>query len=1075
MTTQRPLSLFAFRALLLFALCALLLAVAHAQTATATLSGTIVDQNGAVVPGADVTIINTGTGLQRQATTDDEGSFTVPLLPPSTYRVRVQRTGFSPVEIPNVILNVGDQKALKVELKAGDVNATVQVTSDAPLINESPAVATTIDRQFVGNLPLNGRSFQSLILLTPGVTVATTGLNDYGQFSVNGQRASTNSFIVDGVSANIGIGSISASGASADNAALGGAYPGTSALGGTNNLVSVDALEEFKIQTSTYTAEFGRQPGGQVSLVTRAGTNDFHGSLFEYLRNDALDARDYFNKKPAPKTALRQNQFGGTLSGPVPFLHFGEGGPMIHSGKNRTFFFFSYEGQRLRLPISGTTNVLSTRLRNAAASAIRPLLNAFPLPTGPELRNGAGQPIGWSPYDFNISNPASLDATSIRIDHTVNSKVNLFGRFNESPSNITRLRGGPSGPKDISSTRTLTLGTTLVLTSKLNNELRFNYSRQLGQRQFLPATYGGAVPIDPALLTGGKVGYLSNNFFIFGGNNVLLASGDLLKNYQQQLNLVDNVSLVKGAHQLKFGIDYRRLSPTYAPQDIVGGRFSNETAVINATFSTLAITHYDTAHPRFTNFSVYGQDTWKVSPRLTLDLGLRWEFNPAPTEADGKMPPVALGITGNPPDVSHATLAPAGTPFYKTFYTAFAPRFGAAYQLRQEAGRETVLRGGFGVYYDLGSAGATNGFPLLSQRLLGAVAFPVSASQVVPLPIITPTSLPVTSVVYSNAAELKLPYTLQWNLAIEQSLGTRQVVSVSYVAAAARQLLTTQQINFPPDLFCCGAPAPNPKFSVIFYTWNGPTSDYHSLQGQYKARFTRGLQALVNYTWSHAIDEVSSDIGSSVLSRGNADFDVRHNLSGAISYNLPSPTTVSVLKHLLADWTVDGIVHAQTGQPVNVTGPFTIIDGIGLSIRPDVVPDQPFYLTDPTIPGGRRFNAAAFRNPPVNPNFSTAFQQGNFGRNVLRGLPLNQVDMALGRNFKLTEKVKLQFKGELFNIFNHPNFGDYGTSYTSPSNFGVPRSTLHNALGSSVFGTGFSSLYQLGGPRSVQLSLKIAF
>jgi hypothetical protein len=268
-------------------------------------------------------------------------------------------------------------------------------------------------------------------------------------------------------------------------------------------------------------------------------------------------------------------------------------------------------------------------------------------------------------------------------------------------------------------------------------------------------------------------------------------------------------------------------------------------------------------------------------------------------------------------------------------------------------------------------------------------------------------------------------------------------------------------------------PRPNSNFATILYTWNGPTSDYHSLQAQYKARFKRGLQALVSYTWSHAIDDVSSDIGSLVLSRGNADFDVRHNLSAAVTYDLPTPTNTPILKHMLGNWFMDGIVHAQTGRPLNVSGGSTIIDGATMSVRPDYVLGQPLYIYDPSVPGGRRFNPAAFTTPPFNPAYPTARQQGNFGRNVLRELPLTQIDFSLGRNFKLMENLKLQFKAEMFNAFNHPMFSGYGTTFTTPSTFGVPTQTLRYGLSSQ--GTGLSSLYQMGGPRSVQLSLKLTF
>src|SRR6266446_3813302 len=270
---------FALRSLLVVALCALPFAFAAAQSATATLSGTVEDERGAVVPGASVTVINNATLLKRDAITNSEGYFTVPLLQPGSYTVRAQHDGFRIAQIDNVVLNVGDQKALQIPLKTGDIKETVNITGEAPLINESPAVGTVVDRQFVGNLPLNGRSFQALITLAPGVVLTKTGVTEQGQFSVNGQRANANYFTVDGVSANIG-----ASASTFPGQSGAGSLPGLGASGGTNNLVSVDALQEFKIQTSTYAPEFGRTPGAQVSIVTRSGTKDLHGSVFDYLR-----------------------------------------------------------------------------------------------------------------------------------------------------------------------------------------------------------------------------------------------------------------------------------------------------------------------------------------------------------------------------------------------------------------------------------------------------------------------------------------------------------------------------------------------------------------------------------------------------------------------------------------------------------------------------------------------------------------------------------------------------------------------------------------------------------------------
>ncbi|PWT83468.1 MAG: TonB-dependent receptor, partial [Acidobacteria bacterium] len=294
----------------------------RAQSATATLSGTIMDQNGAVIPNVNVVVINIAQGFQRSTTTNESGIFFVPLLPPGTYVVKAEHEGFTPTEVRDVALNVNDQVSIKILLKVGSLQGqTVDVIDTPTLINESPAVSTVVDRQFVGNLPMNGRSFQALINLTPGVVLTKASVVEQGQFSVNGQRADSNYFTIDGASANIGISTTTALSQSG-----GGALPGVSATGGFNNLVSIDALQEFKIQTSTYAPEFGRSPGAQVSIITRSGTNDFRGSVFEYFRNDVLDATDWFtNSRGQKKPPLRQNDFGFVFGGPILLPRFGEG------------------------------------------------------------------------------------------------------------------------------------------------------------------------------------------------------------------------------------------------------------------------------------------------------------------------------------------------------------------------------------------------------------------------------------------------------------------------------------------------------------------------------------------------------------------------------------------------------------------------------------------------------------------------------------------------------------------------------------------------------------------------------
>src|SRR5262245_37101495 len=473
--SQRFLSLLALRLVMSCVLCPLLFAASSsAQSSTAALSGNITDENGGLVPGCTVTVLNDATSLKRETSTNDSGFFTVPLLPPGTYRLTASRDGFNTVEVRDIILNVNDERSLRIQMKVGAVTEVVDVTGEAPLINESPAVGVLVDRHFVENLPLNGRSFQSLINLTPGVVLTVANSDTPGQFSVNGQRSNANYFMIDGVGANVGVSPGTNVGVQSA-----GTTPGLAATGATTNRVSVDALQEFKILTSSFSPEFGRTPGAQVQILTRSGTNDFHGTIFEYFRNEVLDANDWFANRIGSKRApLRQNDFGGVFGGPLPFTRFGVVGPSFMRGKDRTFFFFAYEGLRLRLPNPALTTVPSLAVRSSALPAIQPLLNAFPRPNGPDLGNNLAS------FNSTFSNPSTLDATSIRIDHTINPNLTIFGRYNHSPS-VSAIRGGGFSLSTIRNsiykTQTLTGGITWLFASAASNDFRFNYSRSSGE------------------------------------------------------------------------------------------------------------------------------------------------------------------------------------------------------------------------------------------------------------------------------------------------------------------------------------------------------------------------------------------------------------------------------------------------------------------------------------------------------------------------------------------------------------------------------------------------------------------
>ncbi|MGH9935554.1 MAG: carboxypeptidase regulatory-like domain-containing protein [Blastocatellia bacterium] len=1029
-----------------------LLTTVSAQSATATLGGIVVDERGAVVPEVTITVINTATRLQRQGASTSDGYFTFLLLPPGVYTVRAQRDGFSPVQIPDLALNVGDQRAIQIQLKVGKMDETVTVQAENS-VQESAAVGTVVDRQFVANLPLNGRSFNALIALTPGVVQTRATVGSPGQFSVNGQRANANYFTVDGVSANVSI-----TPSSNHGGALGGALPALTTLGGTNNLVSIDALQEFKVLTSTYAPEFGRTPGGQISLITRAGTNDFHGGAFDYFRNDVFDAKDWFaNRDKLRKPPLRQNDFGGTFSGPVFLPRFGEGGPRWYNGRNRTFFFFSYEGLRLRQPqVVSNAEVPSLSLRQSAPPQLQPYLNAFARPTGADLGNGLAL------ISASYSNPTTLNATSLRLDHTFSQSLTVFGRYNEAPSKtVTRASANLSSPfSTILNTRTFTAGATLLLSSKVSNDFRANYSKVKGQLSIFLDDFGGAVPVSAAQLFP-SFASPDNSQVSFGfgfSTRPEIRLGANTANFQRQLNLVDTFSVVTGNHQWKFGIDYRRLAPLYGPSNYFQQALFNDAAAVNtATASILTTQASQTARLSYTNFSAFAQDTWRFAPRLTLTYGMRWEVAPPASATDGNDQYTALGIE-NP---ATATLAPRGTPLYDTTFGNFAPRVGLAYRLRSIRGWETILRGGAGVFYDLGSSQSSvgfTGFPFFSGvKQTPNVPYPATGPAVEPPPYPTPPFAPPISGVLVYVPGFKLPRAYQWNFALEQSLGAHQTISASYVAAVGRQLTSHELLQNP-----------NPSFLFLTIIGNKATSDYHALQLQFQRRLSRGLQALASYTWSHAIDKVSTD-GVLILERSSADFDLRHNFSAALSYHLPSPIASGVGRALLGNWSVETIIRAQSATPVNLVGrASTNIAGQFVAIRPDLIPGVPLYLEDPLAPGGKRFNPAAFAVPP-------ATRQGTLGRNVLRGFPLNQTDFSLRRQFNLSERLNLQFRADVFNLFNHPNFADPVATVMSTATFGRSTAMFSRGLGAGGSSGGFNPLYQVGGPRSMQFSLKLQF
>ena len=563
----------------------------------------------------------------------------------------------------------------------------------------------------------------------------------------------------------------------------------------------------------------------------------------------------------------------------------------------------------------------------------------------------------------------------------------------------------------------MTAGSSQAISPHMTNEFRFNYSRSRADGFYTLDNFGGAVPPSNSVLFPSFAPQGSNFAFLGDVNPYGLRYnfGKAANNLQQQINLTNTLSYTVGAHQLKFGVDYRRLNSDADPfpYQLQYVFLSLSNVIANKVPRAFIISRFP-ATLVFPNWSLFGQDTWNITRSLTITYGLRWDYNGSPSSPNGTLPFTVDQVN----NLKTMTLAPAGTPLWHAQKDDFAPRLGIAWNARPNL----VIRTGVGIFYDLGYsavAGGASAFPYAQQNLILNTSFPLSNTAAAPPPFKTTPPVPFLAV------------------------------------------------TDPSHLL--------PRFDVFR---NGADSSYNALQVQYQHRLTHGLQTLASYTWSHSIDDVSSDAnflntppGASAISdRGPSDYDIRHTFAGAVSYYIPGPHS-GWWKPILENWSVNSIVYARSAPPVNVvTGknpfPGTVLSGASSVQRPNVVPGVPIYLSNPTAPGGKIINKAAFTVP--------ASGQGNLSRNALRGFNATQIDFTLQRQFKLAERFALQTSADFFNIFNHPNFGSPINYMTSPQ-FGFSTQTLNSYLGSGGQSGGLNPLYQIGGPRSIQLALKLQF
>ena len=1000
---------------------ALLATALYAQQAD--VSGVVKDSSGAAIPRASITLLHQQSGIRRQAQSDEHGLYVIPAARPGNYRISVRKEGFQTSARTGIVLTSGHSARFDFTLIVGPVEESVNVNDRKPQQPPDDAsTGTTIRHRMVENLPNNGRSLLPLIEAAPGVVVTPAGGGEVGQFSVNGQRSNANYITVDGVSANFAVND------GIPGQAPSGSTPVLTALGSMQTVVSVEALEEVQLRTSTTPAEYGRLPGGQIAMTTRSGNNDIHGSLFEYLRNEKLDANNWFsNSAGLARSPLRANDFGGALGGPI--------------SKNRTFFFGSFEGLHLRQPFTLRDSVPSNAFRQQAPPIVRDFLDAYPAPNGSATGDMAELTAA-------VSRRSELNSTSLRLDHNFSGKAQFFIRGYNTPS--TAQGSGASlysqGQLNLDA-KGITAGLDIALSARTLNDLRFGYATATARYGLVPIFASGVSddvwrilpPVTPANQTNYEIQ-------VYGLQPVVSLNDD--RHTQSQWNLVDSFTHIRGKHEWKAGGDFRMILPALESRPYqLYASFDSLASLALGRMSQLTINHEDPLALAARNLSLFAQDTWRVKPNLTLNLGVRWEWNPPMTGRNGDMVHPVMNL-------ATPELAQLGSgSLWRSGGGNFAPRAGMAW--RPLEGRTLTIRAGAGVYYDLGYGVAMSSLATSAPYFTSRTVYDTS--------IFDPTGairLPDSNAPYARGFAyqpgFRLPSTLHWNAGVEQQLGRSAAISATYVDLTGSNLLRREWLAHP-----------NSTFTGVDVTTNAGLSGYRALQLQLRSRMESAFQYLFAFNWSRSIDNASKD--SQLLPYGNtavraadtgySDFDIRRSWNASVSYE----------PKWSMGWAVESIVRSRSAFPLNVvTGadPFQFGSG-NYVLRPNLVSGIPIWIDDPNAPGGRRLNGDAFSIP-------NGYAQGDLARNSIRGFGFSQVDLAVRKQFHITERTNVQLRLEVFNAFNHANLSDPQAALSS-AQFGQSQSMLSAGLGTGGPANGLMPVFQIGGPRSLQASLRFRF
>lgn len=1068
-----------------------------AQTFRGALLGTVLDQQSAAVAGATVTAKNIATGIERSTVTDSEGNYTISELAIGIYEVTAKADNFQTVKTTDVRVEVASERRVDFSLTVGRSDV-VDVRADAVQVESTNnTLGGKIQSRDVVDLPINGRDFTKFLVLVPGATGDPSGATDspgsFGLFSANGNRGRSNNYLLDGTDMNDGYRNLPA-------------INEAGVFGTPATILPVEAIAEAAI-LSNFEAEYGRNSGAIVNIVTKSGTNNIHGSLFEFFRNNALDARNFFNPKPDPQTEFRNNQFGFSL-----------GGPFV---RDRTFWFVSYEGQREDVGLNSVARVPDPREIAALGGPQNPVIaalldrNPWPAPN---------RPVDLFDPEPNlfVTAPASNDVDSLiaKIDHAFNENNHLTGRYyfgdSEQSFPLAILAGNVlPGFNTVTPTRVqlVSLSYLKIFSPTKINEARFGYNRF--DESFFPED-SDFDPRSIGLNTGiqgpqdfGLPFIRIRNDPVFGSSIASLGATQSVPRGRVDTNwhFIDSFSWKLTGHDLKFGYEFRRTFINAFFDAGYRGRldFASLEDFLTGTLSGGRAARGDSRRGTFQNsHALYLQDSFRANRRLTLNLGLRYDYNGVIAEERDR-------LSNFDPQLGLVLVGTNGLDrLYARDLNNFSPRIGFAWDLDGKG--KTVVRGGWGFFYDAFSQDFFVGQLPFNTFNPGPAYNPVGPAPVLfsfsTVDVIQP-GVPVftdflDSDVFAVDRNLRTPYVQNFNLNVQRELVKNAVAQIGYVGSVGTKLFRYRDINQPVNPAVSTArPFDNGPFApsggTFFYVNQLETtavSNYHALQASLSLREIHGFSTTINYTWSHAIDNASDgqDYVANATQpdnsfrtdqeRANSNFDVRQRFVWTFTYDVPNFWKSVPL--VGEGWQLNGIVTVRSGSPFHVNL-FDDYNGTGEFFpRPDLVGD-PYAGTR----GPDNFlNLSAFAVPcRLDPQGDGSAAScipgtqhfGSLGRNSLIGPGYRNFDFSIFKSFSITDQVKLQFRTEVFNILNHPNF-------SSPLLPGFSADASFNGIDPVTGrGVGFLPITVTpdvgignpflggGGPRNIQLALKLTF